>query len=141
MIIKDINIDCDGVLVPNWHEEALVKYAKDNNLTFDNNSKIWDWYQKLIINNPLPVNHKLLRELFQIKLDYNVRLHLWTNRDYELKKATLDNIIEYANIFDTTNFYDGYKINSRREGIIIDNDKKYLNCGEYGGIHYEWKGE
>jgi len=65
-------------------------------------------------------------------------LRLWTNRNYVLQEKTLTNLGSFKNIFDSFSFYGGKKKKSKVEGIVIDNNPKYLNCGELGGILYKF---
>ena len=135
-----INVDCDGVLVPNTHEESLFERIERENFSFDNSSVIWDWYSELINTQPLPLNLPLL-SLLQKKKDEGDVIRLWTNRGYTLKSATLDNLGEWTSLFDSFMFFSGLKHLSRVEGICVDNHKRYLSCGEMGGIQYKYGGE
>jgi hypothetical protein len=136
-----VNIDFDGVLVPNYHEKKLVEKLSNIPLTdkishFE--SRIFDWYIDMVnTSSPAPLNHSLLKFFANNEDKYTLRL--WTNRNLGLVRKTIDNLGGYASLFDSFQFYEGGKIDSRVEGIVIDNDPKYLSCGEFG-IHYEWKG-
>jgi len=126
-MIKDIFVDFDGTLISNYFEEELYRYQKDNNLSYDNSSSLWDWYAKLIDNNTEQVlNINLLNQLIAIKEEYYVNIHLWTNRQYDLMKATKKTLGSYIYVFDSFNFYAGDKANSSIEGLILDNDSKYF---------------
>lgn len=136
-----LNLDFDGVLIPNYHEKRLVE--KLSNIPLTNKirnfeSRVFDWYVDMVNNSPFaPLNVRFLDHLVQNRDKYVIRL--WTNRTRGLVKKTIANLDGYARIFDSFQFYEGSKIDSKVEGIVIDNDPKYLQCGEFG-IHYEWKG-
>jgi hypothetical protein len=136
-----VNIDFDGVLIPNYFEKHLVEKLSDEQLPekisqFD--SKLFNWYTNMINSSPLaPLNIPLLR-FFENNMDKYV-LRLWTNRSKDIMKRTIENLDGFKYIFDSFLFYSGDKLNSRVEGIVIDNAPKYLKCGEFG-LYYEWKG-
>jgi len=131
-----INVDCDGVLVPNWYEETLMKKIVHVPEGLSKGSPIFDWYLKFIHESPLlPLNVPLLHAL--ANSGHSIRL--WTNRNDELVKRTLRNLGPWVSIFDSFHFLNGDKIKSRVDGIVIDNSIDYLKCGELGGIHYEFK--
>ena len=133
-----INVDFDGVLVPNTYEKLLCDTIDNEGLSFNEYSSVWDWYDKLV-RNPLNLNIQLLHYLVKVRNEGHY-LRLWTNRSYTLKKQTLCNLGEWASLFDSFEFYAGNKVKSKVEGVVIDNSLDYLPCAELGGIHYEWKG-
>ncbi len=137
-----INLDFDGVLIPNDNfEKTLVERLSGRSLTnkishFE--PDVFNWYVDMVNASPLaPLNISLLKYLEENRNKFVLRL--WTNRNRGVMRRTLDNLGRFKSIFDSFRFYEGDKINSRVEGIVIDNDPKYLKCGEFG-IHYEWKG-
>jgi len=132
-----INVDFDGVLVPNTYEDNLNQKIKDENLSYDDCSPVWNWYEKHVVK-PLELNTDLLVHLSELK-DNGYAIRLWTNRAYTLKKQTLENIGDWKSLFDSFHFHSGCKGKTNVEGIVIDNSKQYLNCGEVG-IHYNLKG-
>jgi len=133
-----VNIDFDGVLIPNRFEVMLFEHLSHLKLPpkrslFSN--EVFEWYTKFVITSPpAPLNFKLLK-FFADNMDKYV-LRLWTNRNYNLQEKTLMNLGPFKNIFDSFNFYSGKKKKSKVEGIVIDNNPEYLNCGEFGGILY-----
>lgn len=135
-----VNIDFDGVLIPNYFEKQLVEVGAQEGLPsrisqFDDN--VFEWYVKMVRTSPLaPLNTELL-QLFADNQDI-FTLRLWTNRNQELKKRTIENLGDWKGLFDSFQFYSGKKSQSQVEGIVIDNSHKYLGCGELG-IHYEWR--
>ena len=136
-----INVDFDGVLIPNDYEKILVFKGLDAGYTkisqFDD--KIFDWYLSFVNNSPLaPLNTLLLMWLNRKKEDGH-SIRLWTNRNPELKDKTLRNLGEYKSIFDSFEFYSGTKRYSKVDGIVIDNTLDNLPCAELGEIHYEWR--
>jgi len=131
-----INVDFDGVLVPNTHENTLMTKVKNEGLSLDHYNSIWDWYAKVVIT-PLPLNIPLLKWLSSLK-DNGHTIRLWTNRNTDNIVPTMNNISAWKGLFDSFNFYSGRKIESRVEGIVIDNSKSNLICGQVG-VHYEWK--
>ena len=136
-----INVDLDGVLIPNDSEKKLVLKGLNAGYTrisqFDD--KLFDWYISFVNNSPLaPLNTVLLKWLGGKKEDGH-HIRLWTNRNLELKDKTLRNLGEYKSIFDSFEFYSGTKCSSRVDGIAIDNSLNNLPCAKLGGIHYEWR--
>jgi hypothetical protein len=138
-----INVDLDGVIIPNDFEKKFVLKGLDSGYTkisqFD--GKLFDWYLEFINSSPLaPLNTGLLRWLDGLRSKGHL-IRLWTNRNQELRNKTLRNLGEYKFIFDSFEFYSGTKQFSKVEGIAIDNSITNLSCAELGGIHYEWKGD
>ena len=129
-----INVDCDGVLVPNSHESSLFERCKQHGLGFEDTSEVWNWYERLVHNNPLPLNIQLLNWL-SLQKDKGHSIRLWTNRMYTLRRTTIDNLGNWKSLFDSFQFHSGRKLASRVDGVVIDNDPKYLKCGEFG-IHF-----
>ena len=134
-----LNIDFDGVLVPNRYEDELIKKARDFFQVSNGCDSIWDWYAKSIYTNPLlPINEVFLRFLSELE---NVELRLWTNRNSDLKKRTLENLGPFKSLFNSFSFYSGKKKYSKVEGVVIDNNPEYLHCGEFGGLLYKFNKE
>lgn len=135
-----VNVDFDGVMIPNYFEKRLVEKLSDIPLTDKIShfqSKVFDWYIDMVNSSPLaPINIPLLK-FFEENSDRFV-FRLWTNRNLGLRKRTIETLGGWKSLFDSFEFHEGDKISSRPEGIIIDNDPKYLKCGEVG-IHYEWR--
>ena len=129
-----LNIDCDGVLVSNRHEDALLTKIEREGLSYSDLSPVWDWYGELINTNPLPINVPLLKSLERMKDNGHI-IRLWTNRAYTLKSATLRNLDGWTHLFDTTTFYGGRKHTSNVEGTVIDNNTQYLHCGQSGILY------
>lgn len=136
-----INIDFDGVLIPNRFEVMLFKRLSHLKLPLHRSlfsDSIFEWYTKFVnMSPPAPLNIKLLK-FFADNMDKYV-LRLWTNRNYDLQEKTLMNLKPFKNIFDSFQFYGGKKEETNVEGVVIDNNPKYLHCGEFGGITYEFK--
>lgn len=136
-----INIDFDGVLIPNDYEKRLVLRGLDNGFTKISqlDGKTFDWYVEMVSTSIFaPLNTPLLKQLNRLKEEGH-SIRLWTNRFSDLKKSTIRNLGEWSSIFDSFEFYSGKKKQSRVEGIAIDNDTSNLHCAELGGIHYEWR--
>lgn len=137
-----INVDLDGVLIPNYFEKQLVEKGMQSGglpskiSQFD--GRTFDWYVEMVTTSPnAPLNIPLLHTLHQWRMSGNA-IRLWTNRNLELKKKTIQNLGDWYGLFDSFHFFSGKKHESRVDGIVIDNSLKYLNCGEMG-IHYEWR--
>jgi hypothetical protein len=94
------------------------------------------WWWSLL---PPPLNTNLLLHLEDLRQEGHV-IRLLTNRNKDLVKTTFETLDGYAKIFDKFTFCGGMKFQTRVEGIMIDNETKYLNCGSQGGIHYVWNG-
>ena len=129
-----LNVDFDGVLVPNTHETALLNKSKVEELSLVDSSPIWGWYNRLVDTTPLPINHSLLQYL-SIRKEMGDTIRLWTNRAYTLKNATLNNLGSYASIFDSSSFYAGRKSSCKVEGVVVDNDVRNLTCGDTGILY------
>ena len=137
-----VHVDFDGVLIPNDFETMLIEKLKDIPLTNNishSQSQIFNWYIDMVNSSPLASLNVPLLKFFEENKD-KYALRLWTNRNLGLVDRTVETLGEYKSLFDSFEFHEGDKISSRVEGVVIDNDPKYLKCGETG-IHYEWKGE
>ena len=136
-----VYVDFDGVLIPNYFEKQLVE--KLSGVPLDDkisnfNPEVFDWYIDMVNSSPFaPLNVSLLKFFEENSDKYTLRL--WTNRNHGLIRKTIDNLGKYIPLFDSFEFHEGNKIANKVEGIVIDNNLKYLSCGEVG-IHYEWKG-
>jgi hypothetical protein len=137
-----VNIDYDGVLINNNVEQILTERL--NHIPIGHNltslqSEIFNWYVDVVNHLPTSsINTSLLNFFAQHRDKYVLRL--WTNRQLGLKHKTLEELHGYQHLFDTYQFYEGDKYNSKVEGIVIDNDPKYLRCGQYGGILHQFLG-
>ena len=135
-----INVDFDGVLIPNYFEKKLIDKGLSEGLPqkisqFD--GRTFEWYIQMVNESDFaPLNIPFLRLLSEIKDRFAIRL--WTNRNVELKQKTIDNLGDWRSMFDSFHFYSGSKGDSRVDGIVVDNTPKYLGCGQFG-IHYEWR--
>ena len=61
---------------------------------------------------------------------------MWTNRNHELHKYIMRDLKEWSPMFDKFQYYAGQKEKSLVEGVVIDNELRYMKCGEKGGIYY-----
>ena len=120
-----VNVDYDGVVIPNKLEEVYRKTTINK-------------YIKITLKTEMMINKELLRFFARNQDRYTFRL--WTNRNSDLYKVTINSLGNFKVVFDSFHFYAGEKGRSRVEGIVIDNDNKYLHCGELGGILYQFKG-
>lgn len=137
-----VHIDFDGVLIPNYYEKRLIERLSGT-LLDDKIScfhpDVFNWYVDMVnASPPPPLNVPLLRFFEEHSDRYTLRL--WTNRNEGLVQKTKEDLGKFTSLFDSFEFYEGVKIDSKVEGVVIDNTPKYLKCGELGGIHYEWKG-
>jgi len=137
-----VNIDFDGVLIPNHFETQLIERL--TNIPLDDNISsfcpdTFNWYVDMVNSSPLtPLNVPLLKFFEDHKDKYVLRL--WTNRNAGLADKTIETLGRFKSLFDSLMFCEGTKGSSVLEGVVIDNTPKYLSCGEFG-IHYEWKGD
>jgi hypothetical protein len=128
-----INVDFDGVLIPSNFEKRFFHVDGSWRVSIDD-------YIKMVNESPIPqVNHKLLMYLHNLSEMGNV-VRLFTNRNDELKKKTFKVLDSYKSIFDSFLFCEGLKSQTKVEGIVMDNESKYLSCGSQVGILYEWNG-
>jgi len=125
-----VNLDFDGVLIPNDFEKKLF-HNGEMKMNIDD-------YTKMVLDSPRPPLNFDLLKLFADNMDKYV-LRLWTNRNLDLQENTVKNLGIFKNIFDSFYFHGGEKKHNKVEGVVIDNNPKYLSCGELGGILYEFK--
>lgn len=124
-----INLDFDGVLIPNDFEKHLFGV---------NGWRISvDEYIKMIDTSLLPPLNEPLLEWFAKRMD-KFSIRLWINRNSDLRKKTLENLGPFKSLFDSFHFYAGEKRYSKVEGIVVDNNPKYFHCGELGGLLYKF---
>jgi hypothetical protein len=122
-----VNLDFDGVVIPNTLEGMFFKRMETHGYDID-------WYCKFInTHTEQPLNTSLLNFFDNNKDKFALRL--WTNRNYTIKKETFKTLGPYVSVFDSFSFNDGLKINRQVEGIVIDNDSKYLACGQRGILY------
>lgn len=129
------NIDCDGVLLSNVHEDSFFTKIQDEGCSIKSTShEVFDWYTKLVDTTPVSVNHYVMQFL-QTKKKEGHAIRLWTNRMYTLRDATIRNLGDYKSIFDSFQFHSGRKFTSIVEGVVVDNRSQYLHCGETGILY------
>jgi len=136
-----INVDFDGVLIPNDFEKRLVLEGNKEGYTKISqfSGALFDWYIKFVNTSPIPpINVDMLRWLSGMK-DNGHHIRLWTNRNVEIVNKTIRTLGDWTSIFDSFHFFSGRKSSSKVEGIAIDNSLDNLQCAEVGGIHYEWR--
>lgn len=124
-----VNLDFDGVLIPNDFEKNLFG-LNGWRISIDD-------YIKIVDTSPtLPLNEPLLKQFARNIDKFSIRL--WTNRNSDLQKKTLENLGPFKSLFDSFHFYAGEKKYSKVEGIVVDNNPEYLHCGELGGSLYKF---
>jgi hypothetical protein len=127
-----IYVDCDGVLLSseldNWFKNRIEEVGFKNAIKE---------YEEMYVDD-LEVNIKLIKLLINLKKRKNVRVVLWTNRGETERDMTMSNLGEYWNVFDEVMFREGQKKNDKLNGIVVDNEERYLKCGERG-ILVDWK--
>ena len=128
-----INVDFDGVVIPSDFEKRFFHVDGSWKVSIDE-------YVRMVNESPTPqVNHKLLVYLHELSEIGHV-IRLFTNRNYELEKKTSMVLDSYKSIFDSFLFCEGLKSKTKVEGVVVDNEEKYLSCGSQGGILYQWEG-
>jgi hypothetical protein len=126
-----INSDFDGVLIPADFEKKFFNVDKSWRVSIDE-------YVRMVHEAPTPViNTSLLSFYNSLKEEGHV-IRLLTNRNYEMEKCTRKVLGNYVSIFDSMIFCGGMKKTRIVEGLVIDNEEKYLSCGSQGGILYQW---
>ena len=136
-----INVDFDGVLIPNDFEKELVLKGNKEGYTKISqfSGALFDWYIEFVNTSPIPpINVHMLRWLSGMK-DNGHSIRLWTNRNTEVMDKTIRTLDSWTSIFDSFHFFSGRKSASKVEGITIDNSIDNLQCAEVSGIHYEWR--
>lgn len=129
-----INSDFDGVLIPEDFEKQFFGINKEWRCSIDD-------YIRIVVESPNPpLNTTLLRYYESLRRDGHI-IRLLTNRNYELRNKTIQTLGEWVGMFDSLTFCDGKKSQTRVEGLMIDNETKYLKCGSLGGIHYVFNGK
>lgn len=122
-----IYVDVDGTLLS---EELDLKFKKSiNDIGFEETMK---WYNDCHVNN-LVINMELIKELITLKEEGN-ELILWTNRGSKQTGMTKENLGVYWHLFSTHEFHAGSKGKCVLDGIVYDNEDKYLTCGKEGKL-------
>ena len=130
-----INVDLDGTLFSRKMEYLLLCRENKTHEGFHKSSVLWDWYESANYTNRNKINTQLLDWLGKYKNQGHI-IRVWTNRNYELHKYVIRDLREWSSLFDKFQYYEGEKGKSFVEGVVIDNEQKYIKCGEKGGIYY-----
>ena len=123
--IKKIYVDVDGTLLCGSLDLEFKRRC-----SVEEFKVVLEWYENCQVDN-LKLNLELLKNLKSLKED-GFELILWTNRGEANREMTKRNLGEWWNMFDSYEFYDGKKGKCKLEGLVIDNEEKYLSCGERG---------
>lgn len=121
-IAINIFVDMDGTVLDSSLDNEFKRRCEEDG--FDITIK---WYRKCNVSN-LNINIELIEQLIALK-DKGHNLVLWTNRGLENKEMTKNNLKEYWNIFNEYQFHSGMKSKCQLDGVVIDNEEKYLSCG------------
>ena len=127
MEIKKIYVDVDGTLL----DGSLDAMFKES-ISLNGFDKTLAWYESCNVNN-LKLNMELINELIALK-EMGYVLVLWTNRGVANKQMTIDNLGVYWHMFSSHEFHDGKKGKCVLDGVVYDNESKYLSCGVMGRL-------
>ena len=117
-----IYVDVDGTLV---NAELDNKFKMSiNEIGFEETMK---WYDECNVDN-LSINMDLVNELIKLKEEGN-ELILWTNRGSKQVEMTKRNLGIYWYMFSSYEFHSGSKGKCVLDGMVYDNEEKYLSCG------------
>jgi hypothetical protein len=117
-----IYVDVDGTLLcPSLDNEFKNKV---NELGIDN---ALVWYATQYVND-LSINMVLINELIALK-EEGAELILWTNRGEGKRAMTKENLGIYWHMFSSHMFRSGAKGKDTLDGMVYDNEPKYLSCG------------
>lgn len=125
---KTFYVDVDGTLLSseldNRFKASIEKIGFDETVT---------WYKSCEIDN-LSINYSLVSHLIYLKLQGH-KLILWTNRGEENIPMTKRNLGYIWYLFDEHQFFAGTKGKCSLNGVIYDNEEKYLSCGAEGKLY------
>ena len=128
--MRKIYVDVDGVMLDGSLDEMFKEMVKKEGI--DNAIA---WYEEQRVED-LEINIELLDRLYELKEKYNVKIIMWTNRGSMNIESTFNNLGKYVCLFDDYMFMEGKKGKSIPvDGIVIDNEEKYLPVG--GGVWIE----
>ena len=123
-----IYVDIDGTLL-------------DGSLDVEFKSKVEEigiedairWYDSLHVSN-LSINMALVGELKQAR-DMGCIIIGWTNRSLMQRTMTEANLASILHMFDHIEYHAGGKGKYKVDGIVVDNEEKYLANGSDGSVH------
>jgi hypothetical protein len=122
-------IDMDGtVLDPSLDKIFNDRYSACT--TQEEKDLTIKWYRSLDVHN-LELNMELIQRLIALKEEGHT-LILWTNRGEENIPMTKKNLGIYWHLFSDHQFFGGQKGSCQLNGIVLDNEPKYLKCGLLG---------
>lgn len=127
MNVKKIFVDVDGTLL----DGSLDLRFKDL-VNAEGFEKAVVWYESCGIND-LKLNMDLIDELIALK-EMGYELVLWTNRGLANKQMTIENLGVYWHMFSSHEFHEGKKGKCVLDGVVYDNESKYLACGLMGRL-------
>jgi hypothetical protein len=120
-ILKTIYVDVDGTLLDSrLDNEFASRYGNDSDSAvqwYDNN-----WCADLEVNWVLVVQLVIMRVI-------GCKLVLWTNRGSRQVAMTKANLGIVWFLFSDHLFYEGAKRHAQVQGLVIDNERKYEDCG------------
>lgn len=124
-------VDFDGTLACASLDDCFKDLCSQQG--FDN---VIDWYRSCEVDD-LPLNLELIAELYELKAQGH-KIVLWTNRGLGNKAMTKRNLGTHWDLFDEYQFHAGMKSKCELDGVVYDNEERYLACGTYGRLfHYK----
>jgi histidinol phosphatase-like enzyme len=120
--MSKIYVDVDGTLLdPSLDNEfkSMVDSVGINDALV--------WYNNVYVAN-LSINMDLVNKLIALK-EQGYELILWTNRGEQQRAMTEANLGIYWHMFSTHIFRAGAKGKDVLDGMVYDNEVKYLACG------------
>lgn len=120
--MSKIYVDVDGTLLcpslDNQFKEKVTAIGINEALV---------WYDTMYVDN-LSLNMELINELITLKEEGH-ELILWTNRGNNQVAMTQANLGVYWHMFSAHIFRAGAKGKDTLDGMVYDNEAKYLSCG------------
>ena len=113
---KNLFIDFDGTLACSSLDKRFNNLISKSNHE-DHISNVISWYRNTYVNN-LKLNHLLIIQLIILKLLFNYKLILWTNRGEENIPMTKSNLGIYWLFFNKHIFFGGQKGDKKRPELL-----------------------
>lgn len=125
-------VDFDGTLVDSSADREFSSLVRQ--IGFD--AAVAEYNGRPVADD-LKLNTELIGVLTQLAERGN-RLVLWTNRGPAQVSATLRNLGCYASLFAEFRFRDGAKGGDVLDGVVVENDPRYVGCG-VDGVLVDWE--
>ena len=123
---SDLYVDMDGTVLCSSLDDEFKKECSENEFKV-----ALDWYNRMYVND-LSINWGLIVVLIVMK-GLGSRVVGWTNRGEEQRSMTEDNLgMLLGSVFSEVMYHSGQKGKTSVDGVVVDNEEKYLSCGTHG---------